>query len=103
MAARGQGGRALWRKAIRGPIICVTRSFDALPPDAVRPRDSTQIGLERPPGLRFERRQNKLSALGAAALTQRAEIASKILRGPSANSKDFRCMTDYNGAPGYGG
>jgi len=60
MAARGQGGRALWRKAIRGPIICVTRSFDALPPDAVRPRDSTQIGLERPshgPALRASPKQ----------------------------------------------
>jgi len=90
MAARGQGGRALWRKAIRGPIICVTRSFDALPPDAVRPRDSTQIGLERPAtGLRFERRQNKLSALGAAALTHALRSRRRYCVGRRRIQKTF--------------
>jgi hypothetical protein len=44
-------------RASAAPIVGVARIFDAVSLDAVRPQDSTQIGLERPArGLRFERR-----------------------------------------------
>lgn len=95
IAQGGSGGRAL--RGIHRPIIGLGGIFDALHLHTVRLRDSTQIGLERPATAPVIR------ALLKRAFSARrwpadpcADIASKMLRAPSENSKDFRCIADYN-------
>ena len=89
------------------PIIGLGGIFDALHLghlSTVTPRDSTQIGLERPTTAPVVRALLKrASSPRRRPADPYADIASKMLRAASENSKDFRCIADYNESEAIGG